>query len=145
MPEPDYVSLVAAVAKRPAMYVGANCMFRVRAFLDGYLHACHELNQSPEWLSEWRDWIEWRFGISHPAWGWHRVILHAYGSHMDALAALPLLLAEYRDDLQKRGAEAIKEDHEARFHTGEPPLRYRTATPEASWTGPVTGEVDCSV
>lgn len=101
----EFEELLQSIAKRPAMYVGKCCLHSVRNYLDGYDHAYSGLGAGDSPLTGWGHYLESRFLISHPAWGWPRILLHVYGSHRDAIAALPGL---YRDFLEMRAAVGVQ-------------------------------------
>ena len=130
---PDYIALVNSIAKRPAMYVGRCSLRRVSAYLDGYEHALGDVGISETPLAGWGRWVELRFLISHAAWHWTRILLHAFGSDAAAIEALPGLYREFLLQREALGVEGIEAEHERRLMAEygrdwyEPPLTGTTA------------------
>jgi hypothetical protein len=112
---PDFESLLRSIASRPAMYVGRCSLRAVSAYLDGYDHASGDLGQPELPLSGWGHWVESRFLISHPAWHWTRILLHAYGTDRAAIEALPQLYQEFLARRAAIGVEGIVDEHGRRF------------------------------
>jgi hypothetical protein len=112
---PDFESLLQSIARRPAMYVGKCSLRAVSAYLDGYDHASGDLGQAELPLSGWGHWVESRFLISHPAWHWTRILLHAYGTDRAAIEALPQLYQEFLACRAAIGVEGIVDEHGSRF------------------------------
>jgi hypothetical protein len=104
----DFVALVDAIAKRPAMYVGKCSLHAVSVFLDGYDRAVHDVGTTTPPLSGWFRWVESRFLISHPAWHWSRILLHVYGTDQAAIEALPTLYREFLSTRAAFGVEGIE-------------------------------------
>lgn len=112
---PDFVALLDAIAKRPAMYVGRCSLRLVSAYLDGYDHAIGDLGISEMPLTGWGRWVELRFLISHPAWHWTRILRHVFGSDAAAIEALPGLYRQFLLRREALGVEGIEAEHHRRF------------------------------
>lgn len=91
--------------------MGSNSLKSVGHYLAGYSDAL----ENQDCLAGWRQWIELRFGICHPAWHWTRILLHSYGSDAAALAALPYLFTEFDSERQQGGFQQILANWEGRF------------------------------
>ena len=111
----DFESLLQSIAGRPAMYVGRCSLRAVSAYLDGYNHASGDLGRGELPLSGWGHWVEWHFLISHPAWHWTRILLHAYRTDRAAIEALPQLYQEFLARRAAIGVEGIVDEHRRRF------------------------------
>lgn len=107
----DMLELIQEIAKSPAMYVGQCDLYLVRAFLDGYDWALRQQNNMD--YADWQGWIEVRFQISNPAWGWPRIMLNAYGDQLSAITAFPILYEEYLQELAEIGSDGIEAKHSA--------------------------------
>ena len=81
----------------------------------GYDHALGDVGRGELPLSGWMRWVESRFLISHPAWHWTRILLHAYGSDRAAIEALPQLHQEFLARRTIIGVEGIEDEHRRRF------------------------------
>jgi hypothetical protein len=111
----NFESLLRSIAKRPGMYVGKCSLRAVSDYLSGYDYALHDLGCAELPLSGWMSWVEARFLISHPAWHWTRILLHAYGTDQAALEALPQLYQEFLARRAAIGVEGIEAEHTSRF------------------------------
>jgi hypothetical protein len=103
----EFESLLESIAKRPEMWVGECSVRAVRNYLEGYCHASAALCDTETPLDGWGFWLESRFLISHPAWGWTRILLHAYGSDRAAIEAIPQLHREFLAQRAALGVEGI--------------------------------------
>jgi hypothetical protein len=112
---PDFVGLIDAIAKRPALYVGRCSLHAVSDYLSGYDHALADLGQPVTPLAGWVRWVESRFLISHPAWHWTRILLHVLGTDRAAIEALPTLYREFLSDRAALGVEGIETEHRRRL------------------------------
>lgn len=101
----DMLELIREIAKSPGMYVGQCDLYLVRAFLDGYDWALRQHGIMD--YADWHGWIEVRFQISDTAWGWPRIVLNAYGDHLAAITAMPILYEEYLHELAEIGSDGI--------------------------------------
>lgn len=94
--------MIQAVCKRPALYVGRSCMREVRALLDGYVYALIECGEIEDYVfGGFLRWLEVRNNISHPGWGWDRILVHSAGSEEAAIQSLPQFFAQYCDELTR--------------------------------------------
>ncbi len=109
------------------MYVGTNSLTAVSHVLNGYLHGRGDKDS----FDGWQDWVELRFGISHTAWHWTRILLHHYGANAAVLSALPNLYAEFLSDREQNGVEKIKTEHRARFHLADGVIHVPASTATA--------------
>lgn len=101
----DMLELIHDIAKRPGIYVGQCDLNLIRAFLDGYDWALRQQGNTDH--ADWHGWIEVRFQVSHPAWGWPRIMLHVYGDDLAAITAMPILYEEYLHELAEIGSDGI--------------------------------------
>ncbi len=112
----DLVSLLRSIAKRPGLYVGTCSIELVGHYLDGYIHALRDTGHSDLLFDgAWIRWVESRFLVASPAWGWPRILLHGYGSHQAAIEALPHLYEEYLDQRSRIGIEGIEAERKRRL------------------------------
>ena len=112
---PDFVALLHAIAKRPAMYVLPCNLRSVGNYVSGYDHALGDVGHVETPLAGWMRWVECRFLIAHPAWHWTRILLHVYGSDRAAIEALPLLYEEFVAQRSEIGVEGIEAEHDRRL------------------------------
>jgi len=119
---PDFQILLSSIARRPAMYVGRCSLSAVSHYLYGYCHALSDLGSNETPLDGWIHWVELRFGISHSAWHWTRILLHNYGSEQAAIEALPELHREFLAERAQIGVKGIESTLEQRLieEHGEP-------------------------
>ncbi len=101
--------MLVSLATRPGTYVGRPSIFLVSTYLDGYCHSRIDLGM-PDPMYGWGIWVLHRYLIWSPAWGWPRVLLHVYGTHLDALAALPNLYKEFVSQCDSLNVEALEAD-----------------------------------
>lgn len=99
-----FLKLLEEISKRPAMFVGEVSISSISHFLAGYLIGRDDAKNRVMSVS-WQAWIEFRFMICHPAWGWPRILLYKYGSDKEAISALPDL---YKEFLKKCPSEPEK-------------------------------------
>lgn len=94
-------SIIGRLCRRPGIYIGRTDMRHVRAFLNGYLLALEEMGElkSHPW-NGFAHWLELRHGIQGAAWGWDRILVHAAGSHAEAIRTLPAVFSLYRSEVE---------------------------------------------
>ena len=63
----------------------------------------------------WREFISLRYGIWSMTWSWNRILLHAHGTEMEAIAAIPALFEAYAKDMTALGAKTIQCQCRERF------------------------------
>ena len=106
--------MIASISLRPGMWVGTGRLRDVAIFIEGYCSGLASIaGESP--LAGWRDWIETRYLISHPAWHWTSILRHIYGSDSAALAALPDLFAQYKSETKGCSPDLLAERHQQAF------------------------------
>ena len=138
----QFATFIERVCLRPALYVGTSSLRDVDIYLAGYGHALEDSgHQHP--FAGWMRWIESRFLISHPAWHYTRILLHAYGTDRAALDAIPELHKEFVAVRASIGREGVEAQHRRRFlaeygrewhepeHTTTSPPLVTSATDEA--------------
>jgi hypothetical protein len=111
----EFVALLDAIARRPAMYVGCCSLRLVSVYLEGYDHAIGDVGITETPLAGWGRWVELRFLISHPAWHWTRILLHVFGSDAASIEALPSLYREFLPRRKALGVEGIEVECNRRF------------------------------
>jgi hypothetical protein len=126
----DFRQFLAAVARRPGMYVGSVSLKAVAHLFAGYSLACEHLGH-PNPLRGWNRWLEVRFGIFHPAWHWARILLHEYGSEPSAIAALPELFEAFDQERKQIGVDGIEARHAREFKEVRDPPKSKTPDPFA--------------
>ena len=110
-----FTKMLSEIARRPAMYVGKESVQSVSCYVNGYCHALDDLTNTRSPLDGWMRWVEMRFLICHPAWGWPRILVHAYGSDRAAFDALPSLFAEFLVQRDSLGVDGIQAETERRL------------------------------
>ena len=124
-----FLTLVHRICEKPVMYVGRCSLRDVSTYLAGYDHAMEDQGSSPLPLDGWLRWVDLRFGISHPAWHWTRILLHNYGSDRCALDALPALFEDFFRERQTNGIDAILAAHRKQLAEGRAPESTTTEDP----------------
>jgi hypothetical protein len=104
----DFGAMLREIAERPALYVGRVSLRAVGHYLDGYDQALRDAGIGETPLRGWSRWVESRFLISHPAWHWTRILVHAYGNDHSAIAALPQLFDQFLIERRLVGVEGIE-------------------------------------
>jgi hypothetical protein len=89
----------------------------VSHFLDGYRCALHDVrdDSTDDPFDGWMEWVGLRFLIRSSAWGWPRILVHAYGSDRSAIEALPSLYKQFCEARAALGVEGIQCDLEKQF------------------------------
>ena len=90
------------------MYVGTTSVYAVSNYLSGYQHALLDANENASDLNCFERFIALKFLIWHPGWHWARILLHVYGSDLEAIQALPVLYAEYEATYAAMGMKGIE-------------------------------------
>lgn len=98
--EQIFESAIKELSTRAGMYIGEPCLLRARMYLMGYGQALSDLGK-PYPLLGWQRWIEGTFGVSHPEWGWDKILRWHYGSDQDAIRQLPELYRKFREESSK--------------------------------------------
>ena len=91
------LELLAAIKRRPAMYLGKNYISCLKAFLDGWWSCAyqHGIDVGADGLGEFQDWIVAKYGIisSH---GWASIILFYSQDESTALRDFFTLFEEWQ-------------------------------------------------
>src|SRR4051794_23977042 len=97
------LSLLREMRQRPGMYIGKPSIIRLAAYLRGYDLAAERLGgQQPDaFLTEFRDWVQRRFGSTRQSW--EETILQHSADDASAQERLWQLLDEF---LAERGGAA---------------------------------------
>ena len=98
--EDAFRDLLISACERPAMYVGRNSLWDLVHYFAGYCHGAMDAGVILHFESRFQCWIEGRFGISHCAWNWVRILQHEYGDDLKAIKALPALYDEFRTETE---------------------------------------------
>lgn len=94
-------TIIGTLCRRPGIYIGRADMRHVRAFLNGYLLALEEMGELKNHpLNGFVHWLELRHDIQGAAWGWDRILVHAAGSHAEAIRTLPAVFSLYRSEVE---------------------------------------------
>jgi hypothetical protein len=90
------IDLLAEIRRRPGMYIGAESITKLAAFLDGYHYAAYKLAgvSKDSLFTEFKDWIRTRFKIS-TSQGWANIILFYSNDESSALGRFWDLLDEF--------------------------------------------------
>ena len=107
-------AMIKRVCERPGFFVGRADMRQVRAFLDGYVCALAERRDLDGYpFGGFLRWLEVQHDISHPGWGWDRILVHAAGSQEAAIHSLPQRFSQYCDELARGtfDADTARERH----------------------------------
>jgi hypothetical protein len=106
--------LIEQIRERPGMYLGHKCIFRLRAFLDGYVHALREIDGAEKELRLLRKILsivekKYRFKISQ---GWDSILWFVSGTECAAYDAFEKIWVEQIlpkvDQLDKEGEEKLR-------------------------------------
>jgi hypothetical protein len=104
----NFADTLEHVCERPHLYVGTPVSLRdVWNYLMGYEHGWHDAEGGATPLDGMFEWMQMRFVINHTAWGVQRMLLNAYGSDAEAIAALPGVYREFLADRSAWGMEGI--------------------------------------
>jgi hypothetical protein len=104
----NFADTLDHLCARPHLYVGTPVTLReVWNYLLGYQHGWHEAEGGAIPLEGMFEWMQMRFVINETSWGAQRMLLHAYGSDANAIAALPVLYREFVADRAAWGMEGI--------------------------------------
>ncbi len=89
------LSLLAAIRRRPGMYIGKPSLIRLGAYLDGYEHAAQDLagKEPDSTLMDFCDWIHARAGSTR--YSWEETILQESKDDADAQERFWKLLDEF--------------------------------------------------
>jgi len=94
-------SVLEAIRKRPAMYLGVYSLSALRHFISGYSFALdtHAIRDASDPLTlprDFHDWVAYRLRFKESTSGWCNMILNRAGSENDAFDRFFTLLDEYR-------------------------------------------------
>lgn len=85
------------------MFIGSESLYLLHAYLEGFRAARIQSGLCDPFPAGFQMWCEGTYGISHAAWGWPRILHHAYGSEEAAIRAFPDVFARAVDELARIG------------------------------------------
>ena len=95
----NIVKLILEIEKRPAMYIGRNSIFCLKAFLDGWHFRNPKQTDNSEILIEFTDWIQAKFNIDRYSVSWDKLLFSLY---YDEEMALNSFFLNFNQFLQEK-------------------------------------------
>ena len=95
----NIVKLILEIEKRPAMYIGRNSIFCLKAFLDGWHFRNPKQTENSEILIEFADWIQEKFNIDQYSVSWDKLLFLLY---QDEEIALNSFFLNFNQFLQEK-------------------------------------------
>ncbi|WP_435598167.1 hypothetical protein [Streptomyces anulatus] len=132
MDDVRFLDLLENLCRRPGMFTGEPTVASVQVFLAGYFTGVSAADPEGPGLPlyrQWRQWIEVRYDVFHPAWPWTRILLHHHGADRDVFEVLPSLFRQFLADRETCGAEELEDRHKHRFDD-----HHRPSAPEHTHT-----------
>ena len=107
--EKQLAAIVTNILHRPGMYIGEPSVIRLRAFLDGYVHALCELTadkSSEIQLKAFRDWVYNKYS-STESLGREQVLINVEGSDRLGFAICKELWIEFGREQDRAANKAV--------------------------------------
>lgn len=109
------LALLQEMRRRPGMYLGAQSITRLAAYLRGYEHAAERFGgkAADPFLTEFRDWVFQRFGSNRQSW--EETILQHSPGEAEAQERFWELLDEFLAQRYPKGVEGAASAKDGEF------------------------------